>query len=127
MVKRMKFVHRISAFRYASQGEMLPRGYGIAWVEFCTDRAVCLPVPLHIIASFIRTAWQKVRIWRAPDLLRAEYDRGRQMGYQRGYDVGRGEAKRAEQRSVMAVMAILGREHPEAAETLRRKAMSRWA
>jgi hypothetical protein len=84
----MKFVHRISAFRYATQGEMLPRGYGIAWVEFHADRAVCLPVPLHIIASVVRTAWQKVRIWRAPDLLRAEYDRGHRDGHEAGYKSG---------------------------------------
>lgn len=81
----MKLVHRISMWRDAHNGETLPRGYGIAWVEFYADRAVCLPVPLHIIASFIRTAWQKVRIWRAPDLLRAEYDRGRNDGYEAGY------------------------------------------
>jgi hypothetical protein len=84
----MKMAHRMSMWRYAHAGEMLPRGYGIAWVDFYSNRAVCLPVPLHIIASIVRTVWQKVRTWRAPDLLRAEYDRGHGDGYAAGFKSG---------------------------------------
>ncbi|MET3390652.1 hypothetical protein ABIC33_001275 [Variovorax sp. 1140] len=43
--------------KYCGQGEMLPRGYGIAWVDFASDKAVCYPVVLNLVAAFLRAAW----------------------------------------------------------------------
>jgi hypothetical protein len=68
--------------RRVHQGYVIPRGYGIAWVRFCSDSAVCMPVPLNLIAGALRRAW----FWlKAPRFLyqdpRAAYFTGRRHGY----------------------------------------------
>lgn len=42
------------------QGMPLPRGYGIAYIDWnaCPYRvAVCYPVPLNLLVSFLRDVW----------------------------------------------------------------------
>lgn len=34
--------------------EIIPYGYGTAWCEFIKKQFACFPIPLHIIASYIR-------------------------------------------------------------------------
>jgi hypothetical protein len=51
--------------KYLGPGECLPAWYGIAWVEWQSDRGVCYPVPLNIIAGVIRATWIWLRHgWR---------------------------------------------------------------
>jgi hypothetical protein len=40
-----------------NQGEMLPRFYGLAWVEWHRDGAVCAPVPLNWVIAVARAIW----------------------------------------------------------------------
>lgn len=47
----MKIVKRIN------KGEMLPPFYGVAWQDWYGDVAVCLPVPLNLIAAIGRSIW----------------------------------------------------------------------
>lgn len=47
------------------QGQILPAWYGVAWIEWDSGRAVCLPVGLNIVAGAARQAWNWVRHgWR---------------------------------------------------------------
>jgi hypothetical protein len=47
-------------------GALLPRFYGIAWRDYATDQAVCLPVPLNAIGAMLRSCWITLRSgWRA--------------------------------------------------------------
>jgi hypothetical protein len=47
----MRIVKRIN------HGEMIPPFYGIAWVEYPRPEAVCLPVPLNMLAGMAREFW----------------------------------------------------------------------
>lgn len=42
--------------RYIHQGETIPAGYGIAWVDPAANRLACYPVPIHLIVR-ARRAW----------------------------------------------------------------------
>lgn len=55
----MKIVKRVH------QSEMLPPFYGVAWTEFTSPTAVCLPIPLNLIAAALRALWLLLRHgWR---------------------------------------------------------------
>lgn len=65
--------------RVVREGEMLPPWYGVAWVDFRSGSAVCMPVPCNLIAGLVRAAWAFLRIghhpvYRSP---RAAYLQGR--------------------------------------------------
>ena len=38
-------------------GEIIPAWYGVAWVRYDSDSAVCLPLPLNLIAATVRGIW----------------------------------------------------------------------
>lgn len=48
---------RLRVRRVARQGELLPRGYGVAWVCWNRPEAVCYPIPLNVAAGWAREAW----------------------------------------------------------------------
>jgi hypothetical protein len=48
-------------FRRRDKGMMLPRGYGIAWVNWEVDEDVCLPVGLNVIAALMRALYFSIR------------------------------------------------------------------
>lgn len=79
---------RLSALRYVDEADSLPRGYGVAWYEFATAQAVCLPVPLNVCAGALRRAWLWFRSpWRS-------MTSGERMFYERGKRDGREEMRR---------------------------------
>lgn len=47
----------MTLFKHIRPGELLPPFYGIAWVDFHTDVAICLPVPLNFLVGLGRGAW----------------------------------------------------------------------
>ena len=36
---------------------MIPAWYGVAWIRYDNDSAVCYPVPLNLIAAALRGIW----------------------------------------------------------------------
>jgi hypothetical protein len=46
-----KFIKRIK------HGEMLPPFHGIAWINFQSNEATCMPVPFNLAAGMLRGAW----------------------------------------------------------------------
>lgn len=62
-------------------GEIIPRGYGIAWVRWNVDCAVCMPIPLNIICGAVRSAWWWMKAPRfAIQNARDEYRQGIDQG-----------------------------------------------
>ena len=39
------------------QGERYPRGYGMAWLDFERNAAVCYPIPLNVVMRAAYLAW----------------------------------------------------------------------
>lgn len=43
--------------RPVNRGELMPRGYGLAWVAYNAPQAVFMPIPLNVIARALRASW----------------------------------------------------------------------
>src|SRR5579859_3103382 len=43
--------------RFTEEGERLPTGYAIAFVDFVIGRAVCYPVGIHLVVRWARAIW----------------------------------------------------------------------
>jgi hypothetical protein len=43
--------------RYVRAGEMIARGYGIAWRCYNSDRSVCFPLGLNLALAFLHDLW----------------------------------------------------------------------
>ena len=71
----MKFSKLIKRVR---PGEMLPPFYGIAWRDYSTYEAVCLPVPLNLIVWVGRNVWAfcKQGAKALPESPREAYEQG---------------------------------------------------
>lgn len=48
---------RLRFYLYLGEGEIYPNWYGVAWIDFAANRAVCYPIPLNIIVRAFRLAW----------------------------------------------------------------------
>ena len=81
--------------RIIDEGFIVPRAFGVAWIRWQTDEAVCMPIPLNIAAAGARRTW----FWcRHPVMLvkdpRQTFLQGSQAGLRAGqqYDDGTGGA-----------------------------------
>lgn len=63
--------------RCVGDGAPLPRGYAVAWWRPQSLEAVCYPVGLHVLLSYLHEAWVRLRAWRAPQLDVEWVERGR--------------------------------------------------
>lgn len=52
---------KLSMQKMIMDGEMIPRGYGLAWVDHASYHMICLPFPINHIAREIRAWWHRVR------------------------------------------------------------------
>lgn len=83
--------------RDVGEGEALPPWYGVAWWDYNRDVAVCMVVPLNVVAGAVRAAWVWLRFppWRRANfraqmeraLRRANQERDRAwgLGFTAGY------------------------------------------
>ena len=53
--------------RMVTEGEKVPRGYGIAWDDYSTFEYVGYPVGLHLFARTIRQLWIAFKFYRHPN------------------------------------------------------------
>lgn len=75
-----KFKRRVSA------GDVLPRGYGIAWTERCSDSAIAMPMPFNaVVAGWLRLVRIVRYAWRGP----TAYDRAFFDGFMAGREAER--------------------------------------
>ncbi len=71
-----------SLVRTVESGCYLPRGYGVAWLRWQTRHAVCMPVPLNLIAGIARLAWAWIKSPHGiVDSVEDAYAQGRADGY----------------------------------------------
>ena len=80
----MKFQIR----KLKAEGEIIPRGYGIAYRDFASYISVCYPVPLNWI---VRAGREVARFLKLPPMTEGEQDIAKavQIGFDRGYDRGK--------------------------------------
>lgn len=63
--------------------EMLPRGYGVAYLDPVAPRVIAYPVPLNLLIVFARHLWfavAHIRPGKFEKMLQAEYERGYRDG-----------------------------------------------
>lgn len=77
--------------RVVHQGEVLPKYYGIAWTDWRSRDAYCLPVGLNLIAAMLRGGylWLRTAPYEVPLDPRAAFEAGLRASeaYQQGvYD-----------------------------------------
>jgi hypothetical protein len=70
--------------RSVAAANLIPPGYGVAWVRWQSGDAVCMPVPLNIVAAGARRGWYWCRCPRA-------LVNDPRQAFQQGYEVGRGD------------------------------------
>jgi hypothetical protein len=44
-----------------TNGEIIPRYYGVAWSRWQTGEAVCLPLGLNVLAALLRAAYFSIK------------------------------------------------------------------
>jgi len=70
--------------------EMIPKGYGIAWIESDRLVVVAYPIPLNIIFAHIRKVW----LWlQQGDWYKTGYDKGYALGKEEGRNYALGQFK----------------------------------
>jgi hypothetical protein len=90
------------------QGAIVPRGYGVAWPVLDRATVICMPVPLNVIACWLRVVWRWLRFppgrhvglkqiyeaesrafARGRQAAEGEFQFEREEQYRRGYDAGK--------------------------------------
>ena len=56
-VTRKKVTARTLLRREVAAGIMLPRFYGIAYIDIMRNLRVCYPIPLNLLVRWARNAW----------------------------------------------------------------------
>lgn len=62
-----------------------PRGFGVAWYRWQDGAAVCMPVPLNVLAAAVRRAWYWLR---CPHVLVRDPRQAYLEGYAQGLRAG---------------------------------------
>jgi hypothetical protein len=44
-----------------NSGTHIPAWFGVAWTEAHADQSVCMPIPLNVLAHWLRGAWHWLR------------------------------------------------------------------
>lgn len=89
--------------RRVGEMERMPTGYAVAWWLEHERRALCLPVGLHAVASWLRARWLALKAWHDASVIERAYMRGYNAGqarvvsaqaraHEEGFQQGRAEA-----------------------------------
>jgi len=69
-------------------GEQSPWFMGVAWRDWGTERIILLPIPINLVAGWLRRGWYELRSWGLHDPI----DRLVSDAYAQGYAKGRAVA-----------------------------------
>lgn len=75
------------------EGEILPRGYGVAYIRWDCRRVVCYPVPINWIVSWTVRAWAFLRHAARPTLAQKIQRQGWTEGYAAGCERAESEGR----------------------------------
>lgn len=75
--------------RYVQQGEMSPKGFAVAWMDYPWNRAVAYPIGLHVVIKMARRLWFHFVVYQ-PTWMEKE----RAIMYQQGLKDGRDQTFR---------------------------------
>jgi hypothetical protein len=79
--------------RIISEMEIIPRGYGVAWVCEHRTQAVCLPLGLHWLAGAVRAVYLWCRVAMVPTVVDGIVARSYDRGFAAGRLVGKRDAE----------------------------------
>lgn len=92
---------RISEFliRRVGEGTIIPRGYGLAYWDFCRNEGVYYPILFNLLARLWVGVYYSLVRGLCPNkfeaMLRREYNKGRQQATGSAYEFGRENGYRA--------------------------------
>ena len=75
---------RISKKLMVQVGEVIPKGYGLVYWDFCRDEAIFLPIPLNILARMGRIIYWRFVYGLFPD----KFEQKLQDAYYKGKSEG---------------------------------------
>lgn len=82
------------------QGEMIPKGYGVAWRNYEVATTILIPIPLNFLLAWIREGYFRLIAGprdRLEQQIIASLSEDEARGYQDGFKVGeKAAAKRAQ-------------------------------
>lgn len=67
-------------------GVMCPSWYGVAYIDYAANTAVCYPVPLNLFVMWGRKLYDKICF---PNVTSGDYARGYHQGFQEGREYER--------------------------------------
>lgn len=81
LIFRHPLLERARIIRCVMQGERIPRGYGVAWVDFERNVLIALPIPLNVVARAVR--------WVYFEAMRAGYPSAYDRRLRDAFELGR--------------------------------------
>lgn len=78
------------------EGDLIPNGYGISYVDYISYKAICYPIPFNFIVSIFRQIY--IKLSKGPSHLleidRSVYEKARLAGFEEGFHEGFHEGMR---------------------------------
>lgn len=85
-------MNKFTLKKYVSQGETLPRFYGVAWRDYARLQAVCYPIPLNWLVFILREIYFLIAY--LPKAPREKFEsRVFSAGFEEGRKIGRLEGQ----------------------------------
>lgn len=88
---------KIYGYKIVQIGEVMPRGYGLAYREWERDVAVFYPIPFNLIVRLIRELYYRIRIGicktKIEHMILSALKREFDLGYEAGKDEGIRQSK----------------------------------
>ena len=78
-------IKRIQVKKIIEKGEIMPRGYGLAYIDFARQSFVCYPFPINHLIRIYRDIWYKVRHAKIREW-ETELEKKHKNDYERGKD-----------------------------------------
>lgn len=92
--------------RYIHQGETIPPGYGIAWLDPVANRLACYPVPINIIVRAARRVWYWIAGHRSGLVDERASAAAANEAWRAGYECGMEDGKRGVKAAL--VFSVIG-------------------
>lgn len=78
----------MTLFHRVREGEIIPSGFGVAWYEWRSATALCLPLGINVLASVLRTAYYYALSFGSRNPFDALLREAEFKGYARGVSTG---------------------------------------
>lgn len=88
---------RVYRLKKISEGGLIPKGYGFAYIEYERDMYILYPIPLNLIIRFLREIYYRVLIGicetKSEKIISCIQQKAHSEGYAVGYEDGQKSSK----------------------------------